>query len=66
MGKKKEWIQGAIKRPGAFTAKAKKAGMSPAAFQRAVLANPKKYSTTTVRQARLRKTLVSKKVKKGK
>lgn len=31
----KKWIAGAIKRPGALTAKARKAGMSPMAFARA-------------------------------
>lgn len=52
------WIKKAIKHPGAFTAKAKSAGLSPAAYQRRVLANPGRYSSTTVRQANLRKTLV--------
>ena len=33
--KKKNWITGAIKRPGALTKKAKAAGMSPMAFARA-------------------------------
>ena len=33
----KDWIQGAVKRPGAFTAKAKKAGMSVQAYARHVL-----------------------------
>ena len=37
MKKKKNWIQKAIKRPGAFTAKAKRAGMTTAAFARKVL-----------------------------
>jgi hypothetical protein len=57
--KKKEdkWIQGAIKRPGAFTAKAKKANKSVAGYAAAVTKNPEKYSTTTVRQANLAKTL---------
>jgi hypothetical protein len=57
--KKKEdkWIQGAIKRPGAFTAKAKKAGKSVAGYASAVTKNPEKYSKTTVRQANLAKTL---------
>jgi len=32
---KKKWIAGAIKRPGALSAKARKAGMSPMAFARA-------------------------------
>ena len=57
--KPRKWIQSAIKRPGAFTAKAKARGMTPAEFQGIVLANPKKYDTRTVRQANLRKTLVS-------
>jgi hypothetical protein len=33
--KSKNWIAGAIKRPGALTKKAKGAGMSPMAFARA-------------------------------
>lgn len=61
--KKKKWIQKAIKNPGSFTAKAKKRGMSAAQFQRAVLKNPSKYDAKTRRQASLRKTLVSKKVR---
>jgi hypothetical protein len=64
MAKKGKWIQKAIKNPGAFTAKAKRRGMTPAQFQRAVLSNPGKYDATTRRQANLRKTLVSKKVRK--
>lgn len=35
MAAKKKWMADAIKRPGALTAKAKKAGMSPMAFARA-------------------------------
>lgn len=59
MAKKKEdkWIQGAIKRPGAFTAKAKRRNMSVAGFASAVIKNPTKYDATTVRQARLAQTL---------
>jgi len=53
----KKWIQGAIKRPGAFTAKAKKAGKSVAGMAADVTKNPSKYSKTTVRQANLAKTL---------
>lgn len=53
----KKWIQGAIKRPGAFTAKAKKAGKSVAGMAAAVSKNPSKYSPLTVRQANLAKTL---------
>ena len=55
--KDNKWIQGAIKRPGAFTAKAKKAGKSVAGMAAAVTKNPSKYSTRTVRQANLAKTL---------
>lgn len=64
----KNWIQGAIKRPGAFTAKAKKAKKSVAAMATAVTKNPEKYSATTVRQANLAKTLrkISAKNKKKK
>jgi hypothetical protein len=55
--KSDRWIQRAIKRPGAFRAKAKRAGMSTMAYARQVLANPKAYSERTVRQARLATTL---------
>lgn len=55
--KDKNWIQGAIKRPGAFTAKAKKANKTVAGMAAAVTKNPSKYSATTVRQANLAKTL---------
>jgi len=61
----KNWIAGAIKRPGAFTRKAKKAGKSVSAMAAAVTKNPGKYSKLTVQQANLAKTL--KKInKKGK
>lgn len=53
----KNWIQSAIKRPGAFTAKAKKAGKSVAGMAAAVTKNPSKYSKLTVKQANLAKTL---------
>lgn len=64
--KDKKWIQKAIKRPGAFTAKAKKANKTVAGMAAAVTKNPSKYSATTVRQANLAKTLrkISKKRKK--
>ena len=52
----KNWIQGAIKRPGAFTAKAKKAGMSVQAYARKVLKKGSKASTLTKQQARLAQT----------
>lgn len=50
------WIQGAIKRPGAFSAKAKRAGMSTSAYARKVKNNPR-ASTRTKRQAALALTL---------
>jgi hypothetical protein len=53
----KKWIQKAIKRPGAFTAKAKKAGKTPAAFATTVTKSPGKYSKLTVQQANFAKTL---------
>jgi hypothetical protein len=53
----KKFIQQAIKRPGAFTAKAKARGMTVAEFARAVKANPERYDTRTVRQANLALTL---------
>ncbi len=64
-GSDKNWIQGAIKRPGAFTKKAKKAGKSVSGMAAAVTKNPGRYSKLTVQQANLAKTL--KKInKKGK
>lgn len=60
----KKWIQKAIKRPGAFRAKAKKAGMSTQAFARKVLANKDRYDKRTVRQAALAVTLSKMRKKK--
>jgi len=51
---------------GAFTAKAKKKGITSAQLQENVLSNPEKYDEKTVKQARLRKTLVGLKKKKNK
>ena len=56
--KKKEWIGDAIERPGTFTAKAKKKGITSAQLQENVLSNPNDYDKKTVKQANLRKTLV--------
>lgn len=50
---KKRWIKGAIKRPGAFRAKAKRAGMSTMAYARKM----KGAKGRTGRQARLVLTL---------
>jgi hypothetical protein len=52
----KKWIQGAVKRPGAFTAKARKAGMSVSAYATKVLKKGSKATALTKRQARLAKT----------
>jgi hypothetical protein len=55
--KSKSWISNAIKRPGAFSAKAKKAGMSTSAYANKVLKKESKSSTRTKKQAVLAKTL---------
>lgn len=62
--KDKKWIQGMNMKEGAFTAKAKKKGITSAQLQANVLANPDKYDKKTVKQARLRQTLVGLKKKK--
>jgi len=54
---KRKWIKEAITRPGAFTKKAKKAGMSTSAYARKVSKKGSKASTRTKRQASLAKTL---------
>ena len=51
---------------GAFTAKAKRKGITTAQLQKNVLANPDEYDEKTVKQARLRKTLVGLKKRKDK
>jgi len=56
--KKKDWIDKAVERPGTFTAKAKKKGITSAQLQENVLSDPDEYDDTTVKQANLRKTLV--------
>ena len=53
----KNWISDAIKRPGAFTRKANKAGKSVSAYARQVTAPGSTASTRTKRQANLAKTL---------
>lgn len=53
---KAKWIQGAIKRPGAFTKKAKRAGKSVGEYASSVLKKGSKASTRTKRQAALAKT----------
>jgi len=54
-----KWIAGAIKRPGAFTRKAKAAGMGTQAYASKVLAKSSGASTQTKRQANLARTLRS-------
>jgi hypothetical protein len=57
MARKKKWIKGAIKRPGAFSAKAKRAGMTTAAYATKVLKKGSRASALTKRQASLARTL---------
>jgi hypothetical protein len=52
-----KWIQGAIKHPGAFKAKAQAAGKSTGSFARSVLKEGSRASTKTKRQAALAQTL---------
>lgn len=51
------WIQKAIKRPGAFSRKAKKAGMSTSKYAKKVTKKGSSASTRTKQQANLAKTL---------
>jgi len=53
----KNWINGAVKRPGAFTKKAKARGLSVAAFAAKVRANPDRYDARTRKQASLARML---------
>ena len=55
----KDWIQKAVKRPGAFTRKAKAAGQSVQQFAKTVDDIPNKYSTRTKKQANLAQTFAS-------
>ena len=64
INEEENWIKGAVKRPGAFTKKAKAAGMSVQQFAKHVDANKDKYSTRTERQANLAQTF-SKMKKEG-
>lgn len=56
--KDKKWIQGMEMKEGAFTSKAKRKGITSAQLQENVLSNPDDYDEKTVKQARLRETLV--------
>lgn len=65
MATTKKFIQKAIKRPGALTRKAKRAGMTVTAFSNKVLAKDSKASTLTKRQARFFKFTLSPIIKKN-
>jgi hypothetical protein len=54
-----KWIKGAVKRPGAFTAKAKAHKMGVQDFATKVIASPEKYAVRTRKQAVLARTLKS-------
>ena len=67
MAEGKKWIQEAVsENPGAFSKKAKEAGMSTSAYAAKVTANPDEYDKKTVKQANLAKTLTKLRKKKGK
>jgi len=51
-----DWMKDAVKRPGAFRAKAQAVGASTAAFAKKVKDNPGSYDTRTKRQANLART----------
>ena len=58
MARKKRWIKKAIRRPGAFTRKARRAGRSVATHARAVIRRgAKRAGLRTFRQAVLARTL---------
>ena len=56
--KDKKWIQKAKIKEGAFTAKAKRKGITTAQLQANVERNPEKFDEKTRKQAQLRETLV--------
>lgn len=62
---KDKWIQDAIKRPGAFTAKAKKAGKTVPQYAKQVLKAGSGADTRTKRQAALARTLSKMSKRKG-
>lgn len=67
MAKDGKWIQEAVsEHPGAFSKKAKEAGMGTAEYAAKVTANPNEYDKKTVKQANLAKTLSKLRKKKGK
>lgn len=61
-----KWIQGAVKRPGAFTEKANEAGESVQEYAHSVLKPGSKASTRTKKQAALAETFKKMRAKKTK
>jgi len=61
---KRKWMARAVKRPGALTRKAKRAGMTTTQYARHVLRKGSRASTRTKRQANL--ALIFKKYRKKK
>ena len=64
MTTKKNWIQGAIQTPGAFSKKAKKAGVSTSALAKKSLKKGSKATLKTKKQAVLAQTLAGLRKKK--
>lgn len=62
---KKNWIQGAIKKPGSFSKAAKRRGMSTSRYARSVLRKGSRASTLTKRRARLALTLAKMRRRRG-
>ena len=57
VGRGKNWIAEAIKKPGALTNAAKRVGKTPLKFAADVLAHPKAHTATTKKRATLAKTV---------
>lgn len=62
--KDKKEVKKADMKKGVFTTKARRKGITTAQLQENVLANPDEYNAETIKQARLRQTLVGLKKKK--
>lgn len=62
----KQWIAKAIKHPGAFKAKAEKAGMETKVYAKKVTAAGSHASASTKKQAVLAKTLAGLRGRRGK
>ena len=62
---KKNWIAGAVKHPGSFSAAAQKAGMSTSAYASKVLKPNSHASALTKKRASLAKTFAKMRAKKG-